>query len=424
MRNATTGDPTLPYASSDDLLTALFHRVSGATARRGERNRVLAQGHPSIVEAFRAHRVPGPFALDAVPLPDRLRTTSVDGANISDPDTGEAFSLSVAMACSDDGSQLSSACLAGLPHMADMGTVSGGLMMMQEVMLAVGAAEADPSRLVVVDGSRLSTMIAVDQFYVHLRRHYPGQLARWRSHGADDPGTLINLFEGEDWLARYVRLPNVVGNVKLVTSRRLGGIVLDALGDDPVLRDVVGDLDDKTLANVVLRTAADGSPGEGMGPFRSPPPRSPFHVESRGGDGDAYPRAASVEAAIAEVSAAATDASGTDADLTGYAIHYVSPLAAHGAYSLEVNAAFDASPVAAILREGRPGSRSEALTRGLAAFVRAHVPAIDIQEPFLTHVADRRVKEAVRTAREVLVHSTRNGSQGSLSWLLSRPHRT
>ncbi len=406
----------MPLSSTDDLIADLLDRVGSVARARVDRNALLGSHRAALVAACEGVDGACVAALDAIELGDGLRTASVDGAHACGVDRGEAHSVSVAMACDDRDGVRTSACLAPLPHMIGVEDVSAGLMMMQEAMLAVETAEADPDRLVLIDGSRLSTMIAIDQLYAILRRHRPGTLARWRE-GDAEPGALIRSFEGTDWLRRYLELPNVVGCTKLVTSRRLGPRVAAALGGaHPALAALVGDIDDKTLASVILSPPGPGD-GEALGPIGLPPPRSPMRIASAVARPapDHYPRAEEVDAALCRL--------GGNEGATGFSVAYLRPIAAHGAFSLEFNGGFAATRVADALRSGRGGDPARALLRGLAAFLRREVPAVDIQEPFLTHVADRRVKEATRIAGEVLATATR-GDAGDLDWAMSRPHRT
>src|SRR5258705_11286041 len=92
-----------------------------------------------------------------------------------------------------------SSCLALLPHVECLKTLSSGLMMMQEIMITVEACERNKKAVCFVDGSKISMIIRINQFYTGILRDLPGQLDFWRKQGSEtlerEPGKTLFKFE-------------------------------------------------------------------------------------------------------------------------------------------------------------------------------------------------------------------------------------
>ena len=413
------------WSTGGNALESIIDRLGELAEFHRDRNRTLSSMRDDI-SALGMERLGslGPWRLDNEPCRG-IDYVAIDGAHVTEDDRGSAYSVSAAVALALDGSQRSMNCLAVLPHLASVADVSAGLMFMQEVMLSVEAAEADPARLVLIDGSRVSTVIAIDSFYRVMATERKGLLSSWRS-AQGDPGSTIVRFESSNWVRRYLAAPNIVANTKMVSARRLlRAIAPDADSDSHLMM-----LDDKLAATIILAPDGVVAGGEGVGPFPMDMPKTPFKIKGATEDGEGYVFAEDVDAelrALAEYPpppdrGEAPECVG-DRGKLGLFAFYLNPTAMHGAYCLEVNARFFASPVAARLSEGCEGSSDVRVMRGLAAWARAETASADVQEPYLNHVADRVVKGAVSAAKEVFKSVT--AMQGeSAEWNLSRPRRT
>ncbi len=195
---------------------------------------------------------------------------AIDGAHLAEIDRASAYSVSCAVRVSHDRYlNDQSSCLSILPHIASLNTLSSGLMMIQEIMMAVNTIENDPDAICLVDGSRISAIININSFYSGLQHDMPNQLNNWRKQAQQDPsrepGHTIVLFESRDWFTPYLTSPQIVGNLKLVTTTTLISQYAPRWE---------GRFDDKTLAALVLEK------GEALTPIALPRPEDPYHINS------------------------------------------------------------------------------------------------------------------------------------------------
>ena len=168
--------------------------------------------------------LPG-FVHPVISEPD-FQIHAIDGAHIAKSDRGAAYSLSCVVGLSPSG-QISRQriCTAVMPHFVGLSAISSGLMTMQEIMMAVELAESSPTSLILIDGSRLSAFISINQFYEAMLKDGLDTLREWRNRASsgksDGAGTVIADFERRDWMTPFLSLPNIIGNLKLVTTKSL-----------------------------------------------------------------------------------------------------------------------------------------------------------------------------------------------------------
>lgn len=317
------------------------------------------------------------------------KTFAIDGAHLAEIDRASAYSASCAVRVGQ-ANQVNdqSSCLAILPHIASLNTLSSGLMIMQEIMMAVKVVEEIPGAICLIDGSRISAIIAINSFYTGLERDLPNQLGNWRKQAKVDsdrePGRTLALFESKDWLTPYLTNSAIVGNLKLVTTT--------AMIND-YTPDWIGRFDDKTFAALVLEN------GEALSEIPLPAPNQPYHISNtypfftqlnrKGGVGDQL----------------------TELNNPNRLYHiYYKPDSAHGVFKIELNASF--------LRD------TEKLS-GLFAWWWREIQSPDLQEPYSYYIADRFAKEAVSVAKNALREiSRRNVSTASWAWFFTQPYRT
>ena len=106
---------------------------------------------------------------------------AVDGAHLAEIDRASAYSASCAVSVGQEVQPNDqSSCLAILPHVPSLNTLSSALMMMQEIMMTVKAIESNTDSICLIDGSRISTIININSFYAGVQRDMPNQLPIWR----------------------------------------------------------------------------------------------------------------------------------------------------------------------------------------------------------------------------------------------------
>lgn len=313
---------------------------------------------------------------------------AIDGAHLAEVDRASAYSASCAVRVGQV-HQVNdqSSCLAILPHVASLNTLSSGLMIMQEIMMAVKASEENPEAVCLIDGSRISAIIAINSFYTGLKRDLPTQLYNWRQQAKDEPdrepGKILSLFESRDWLTPYLTIPTIAGNLKLVTTN----VMIKEYAPE-----WVGRFDDKTFAALVLENgeALDAIRLEASEPYHIAD-TYPFYnnINQKGGIGDSL----------------------TQKNHPNCLYHiYYKPDSAHGVFKIEVNEAFR--------------SDSQLLSRLFAWWV-SEIQSPDLQEPYSYYIADRFAKEAVSVAKNALKEITRrNAASSSWAWFFTQPYRT
>lgn len=314
---------------------------------------------------------------------------AVDGAHLAEIDRASAYSASCAVSVGQTNqANDQSSCLAILPHVASLNTLSSILMMMQEIMMAVSCVEREPDSLCLIDGSRISAIIGINSFYAAVHSDIPNQLAVWRTQSVQqpdrEPGRTIRLFESRDWLSPYLTIPRIIGNVKLVSTTTLLQIYAPQW---------IGRFDDKTFAAVVLE------PGEALDAIPLPRPDEPWHVHRD------YPFCQAINAhhAIGEQI--------VEHNHQNQLFHiYYRPHVSHGVFKIEMNHA--------LLNDQNQVAR-------LFAWWYKELEAPDIEEPFTTYIADRFAKEAVSVAKNALKEIARRDMASTpFTWFFTQPYRT
>lgn len=317
------------------------------------------------------------------------KTFAIDGAHLAEIDRASAYSASCAVRVGQS-EQVNdqSSCLATLPHIASLNTLSSGLMLMQEIMMAVKVVEEIPDAICLIDGSRISAIIAINSFYAGIKRDLPNQLQNWRQQARDEtdrePGRTLSLFESRNWIAPYLTHSRIVGNLKLVTTTVMVS---------EYMPEWVGRFDDKTFAALVLEN------GEALDAIPLREPDEPYHIA------DGYPFHNDLNR---------RDGIGDQITRPGsptrlYHIYY-KPDSAHGVFKIEINEAF------------RDDSN---LLSGLFSWWWNEIQAPDLQEPYSYFIADRFAKEAVSVAKNALKEITRrDASNASWAWFFTQPYRT
>ena len=313
---------------------------------------------------------------------------AIDGAHLAEIDRASAYSVSCAVRVGQvKQPNDQSSCLAILPHVASLNTLSSGLMMMQEIMMTVKASDENSEAVCLIDGSRITAIIAINSFYTGLKRDLPNQLYVWRQQAKDEPdrepGKTLALFESRDWLTPYLTLPTIAGNLKLVTTN----IMIQKY-----MPEWVGRFDDKTFAALVLENgeALDAIKLEANEPYHIAD-TYPFYskINQRGGVGDSL----------------------TQENNPNCLYHiYYKPDSAHGVFKIELNEDFR--------------SNSQLLSRLFAWWVK-EIQSPDLQEPYSYYIADRFAKEAVSVAKNALKEITLRGASASpWAWFFTQPYRT
>lgn len=283
---------------------------------------------------------------------------AIDGAHVVSLERSMAYSASCAV-CVGPTPQDNSygTCLAVLPHSEALDTYSSALMIMQEIMLTVSCLELNPDALCLIDGSRMSAFIRVNQFYA--KSGETADLEAWRKNPSVQPGKTIAEFDSRDWLEPYLKSDRIVGNLKLVSTNDL-------------VRDLapqwIGRYDDKTLAALVLGAR------EQLLPF--PVKSEPLHMSKN------YRTHEKTQ----EIARGLTTKCGNSL-MNLFQIYFCTD-EAHGVFKAEVNRLF----------LGQKGVRLAALYRW---WLDGTEP-VDLEEPYLLYVADRFAKEGVSVSSSAL----------------------
>lgn len=311
---------------------------------------------------------------------------SIDGAENVEVDRASAYSVSCAVCVGKDYStNEQSSCLALLPHVECLKTLSSGLMMMQEIMITVEACERNKKAVCFIDGSKISIIIRINQFYTGILRDLPGQLGFWRKQGIEaserEPGRTLFKFESRDWLTEYLLHPRIIGNLKLVTTVTL----LERYAPQ-----LVGKFDDKTLAALVLEE------NEYLLPVALAKPGEPFHVRGT------YPYSQKIDSIEKQLYS----------DESNHQIFhiYYRPRISQGVFKIEANKRFVQSATG---------------IERLFNWWQYETCAPDLLEPYSFVLVDRFAKEGVRVATMALQEITRRSPTDSeWAWYLTQPYRT
>jgi hypothetical protein len=313
-------------------------------------------------------------------------TFSIDGAENVEVDRANAYSVSCAVCVGTDyTANEQSSCLALLPHVECLKTLSSGLMMMQEIIMTVEACEKNPNAVCFIDGSKISMIIRINQFYTGILRDLPGQVDYWRKRAVEfpenEPGKTLQKFESRDWLSEYLLHPRIVGNLKLVTTTTLL---------EQYIPQWVGKFDDKTLAALVLEE------NEYLKPVPLPIPSEPFHVRGM------YPFFESINSIEKELYS-------MESNHQIFHIYY-RPRVSHGVFKIEANKRF---------------IRSKTGLERLFNWWQYETCAPDLLEPFSFVLVDKFAKEGVRVAATALHEITRRcPTDSEWAWYLTQPYRT
>ncbi|TCS72155.1 hypothetical protein EDC61_10670 [Sulfuritortus calidifontis] len=393
----------------DSLVSDLVNRIGSLTDALQKETTLLYERRDEIRDHMK--NAPGALKLGTLPghsfpvtvEPD-LPIHAIDGAHVAKADRGAAYSLSCVVGLSPSGIiSRQRACTAVMPHFMGLSSISGGLMTMQEIMMAVELAEGSPSALVLIDGSRLSAFISINQFYEAILKDGLDALREWRRQAAmganEGPSATLAEFEARDWLTPFLTLPNIIGNLKLVTTKGL----IKRYAPDLLHR-----FDDQAVANTVLEL------GEGtMIRFdhadQNGQKLPPLHITNgeQAAKGEGYPFSAQA--------AKAGELLHTKG-LAQLAQLYARINPMHGVYKIEFNHGF--------LAQTLFGVSGKALLAKLIEWWGWNTAAVDIMEPYPAFVADRFVSEAVKVSelalRDILVRK----SETDLLWNLGRPYRS
>jgi hypothetical protein len=294
-----------------------------------------------------------------------------------------------------------------MPHFAGLSAISSGLMAMQEIMMAVELAEAAPSSLVLIDGSRLSAFFSINQFYqAILDGDGRETLRQWRNQATmgirDEPSVTITEFEDRaDWMTKFLTLPNIVGNLKLVTTkslvRRYAPASLQHRFDDQALANIVLNVGEGILVKYdhLDETGAKLPPFHLIGPASKAKP-----------DADGYPHNGSVERILSTL-----HNSGPSQLVHIYA--RINPM--HGVYKIEINEGFTS-------QKGL-SSGGNAVNQ-LIDWWRWNTEAVDVMEPLPSYTADRFVKDGVKVSELALRDVLLREADSSVLWNLGSSYRT
>ena len=288
---------------------------------------------------------------------------TIDGAHLPENDRASAYSISCALRVGQ-AAPLSgqTSCLALLPHLPCQDSLSAGLMIMQEILMAVDIIERSPGSFCLIDGSRISALRIINQFYSSLDHDLPHQLYYWRKQAQQqpdrEPGRTLALFESRNWLSPYLSGHRIIGNAKLVTTISLVSRYAP---------EWVGRFDDKTFASLILEA------GEALKPVPLRMPKEPYHIDS------SYPYSKEVNKSGDQL---------TIADHPNQIFHvYYRPDACHGVFKIEMNGAF---------------INNSELFEALLAWWSHELRTPDIQEPYSLYIADRFASEAVSVAKSAI----------------------
>lgn len=314
------------------------------------------------------------------------KTYAIDGAHIAEVDRASAYSISCAVKVGQANQPNGqSSCLAVMPHVASLNSLSSGLMTMQEIMMAVQTVEEDDDVICLIDGSRISAIIAIQSFYSGISRDMALQLRNWRENFPSDstrePGRIIHSFESRNWMTPFLTNSRIIGNLKLVTTNVLVNRYSPQL---------LGRFDDKTFASIILEA------GEAIKPLPMPPPDEPYHIHS------SFPFTNEIERINNQL---------TQSNNPSQLFHiYYRPDEMHGVYKIELNLGFL--------------TRTETLGSFFTWF-QNELKTPDLQEPYSNFIADRFAKEAVSVAKKALKEITRRDiSPDSLAWSFESGYRT
>jgi hypothetical protein len=310
---------------------------------------------------------------------------AVDGACLVEVDRASSYGIAcVARVGPDQSYSDHRSNMFVLPHVVGIDGLANGFMMMQEIMMVVDTARQHPQCLAFLDGSKISFIIKMNQFYsIFKDEGVRDFLDTWRKpNNKSDAAMILRDFESRNWFADLFGLSNIVGNLKLVTT--------DVL-IKKYLPEYKGRFDDKTLAALVLepgeRTRAlplNNPAGEG---------NAPYHMS------EAYP----FNRDFGEISKMLVDTRSSHRITHSY---------------------FRAASNDSIYKlEATPDIGADRYDE-MFIWVNDQSCAIDLMEPYPMYVVDRFVKEAVSVSKEAIHEIMRSQSTSDWSLYFTAPHRT
>jgi len=171
----------------------------------------------------------------------------VDGAMITLPAQGSSLSVvtSARVSSQNDTASIngSIASIDVIPHIQVADVITRGIMTMMEMLLIDEGLSMDEEFYALMDGGRISVLIAINMFYEAMVYHAPGLLDQWR-HDASGHGRILQLFEQRDIFSRVMSSDRIMGHLKLVSTQNLV--------KQMQLTDMLGLIDDQGLVNLLL----------------------------------------------------------------------------------------------------------------------------------------------------------------------------
>jgi hypothetical protein len=343
-----------------------------------------------------------PSVLDESATTDLLGL-AVDGASLVEVDRATSYGVScVARVGPHQAYSAFESNMFVLPHLTNIDSLASGFMMMQEIMMACETATTHPESVVFIDGSKVTFVIKINQFYSSFReenkRH---NLDEWRKpNHMSEAAVILRKFESKNWFDDLIGLPNIVGLLKLVTTDVLVRAYMPKY---------YGRFDDKTLAALTLER------GERTVGIALRNPEAVRIVEAAekskrqvtAAELDVSPYHLSAEYPFSEAFEA-TSKLMTQQNSAHRIEHVYFNAPANGAiYKVETSAA---------LPDEKFGQVFEWLTEQSCA--------VDMLEPYPMFVADRFVSEAVAISRDAISEITRTRNTSDWAWNLTGPNRS
>ena len=379
----------------ESLVAELIGKVGSLTGKMNATFNDLSSKRDDLRKAMIAknlihpHRVPENATTDLLGL-------SIDGSSAVEIDRAASYGIScVARVGPDQRYSAFRSNMFVLPHLVNIDGLAQGFMMMQELMMAVGTAKELPDSVVFIDGSKITFIIKINQFYTAFRdENKKRRLDNWRlPNNTSDAADILKRFEDHDWFADFICLPNIVGLVKLVTTDVFVSEFLPEFEDR---------FDDKLIAALVLE------PGErtrGVA-LRNPEAERKLAAERAAG------RASSV-----------LDHDVPPYHLSDYYPHYqvfqnISKLMTHPSSEYRVSHNYFCAPANnAAYKVEVSKSLDDATFAKVFEWLTEQSCAVDMLEPYPMYVADQFVKEAVSVSKRAISEIMR--STMSSDWAFS-----
>lgn len=328
----------------------------------------------------------------------------VDGASLVEVDRATSYGVScVARVGPDQTHSAFASNMFILPHLTNIDSLASGFMMMQELMMACETATQNPDSVVFIDGSKVTFVIKINQFYAAFREENKRQhLDKWRlPANKSEAAMILRKFESKDWFADFIGLPNIAGLLKLVTTDVLVQAYMPKFYgrfDDKTLAALTLERGERTVGIALQNPEASRMEEAAKAAGRTLKPAdldiAPYHISD-----DFFPYAKSFEQTAKLM---------TRRDSAHRLEHCYFNAPANGAiYKVETSAA---------LPDDRFGKVFEWLAE--------QSYAVDMLEPYSMFVADRFVKEAVAISRDAITEITRTRGTSDWAWNFTGPFRS